>query len=398
MFRQLGATIGSLRLAVHPRLSQQEKATDSPDKGHVDAFSDVNDKLKAACKQTVVHAATLCGTFSKLLADMATGKLEVAWGIIDAADMDELARLLRALMIPTLGLSLRGNIFNDLVDPSKHLLQHISQMGHFLNAALDHVSLKLGLVPTPRNRVAGDVEPASLDDEIGQSGFAERFQEALEKFRAGRESRISTWTEKTDALEIKKETTETSFYTREQFSQQQLYILLYIEHLMESCATSALNLIRFPDMKGGTQNHLIFPSDILLSHWNHFIHAPEDPEHTVTHSDRRPQQANNSIEGYFNPIDMDIEHLPPETTWERHSNHFRTLGHMLSSPESVFGLRVTLATLSIAIAAFLEQSQVFFQKNRLVWALVMSTIGMSWTSGQSIFGLFVRLVSRRVAL
>jgi hypothetical protein len=325
---------------------------------------------------------------------MAAGKLEVAWGTIDAADIDELARLLRALMIPTLGLSLRGNIFKDLADPTKHLLQQISQMGHFLNAALDHISLKLGLVPPPRKKAAGDVEAASLDGGIGQSGFAERFQEALENFLAGRESRITTWTkEKTDDLEIRKETTETSLHTREQFAQQQLYMLLYIEHLMESCATSALNLIKFADRKGGTRNHLIFPSELLQSHWHHFIHAPEDPEHTVTRSERRPQQANNSNEGYFDPIDMEIEHLPPETSWERHSNHFRTIGHVLRSPESVFGLRVTLATLSIGIAAFLEQSQVFFQKNRLAWALVMSMIGMSWTSGQSIFGLLVRLVS-----
>jgi hypothetical protein len=394
MFRQLGATFGSLRLAIHPRLAQQKKETDYAEKDHLDAGNDVNQELKVACKQAVIHSATLCATFNKLLIDMAAGKLEVAWGTIDAADIDELAQLLRALMIPTLGLSLRGDIFKDLTDSTKHLLQEISQMDQFINAALDHVSLKFGLTPPLRKRASGDVEAASLDDEAGQPAFAMHFQRALEKFIAGRKGRITTWTkEKTNDLEIRKETTETSLHTREQFAQQQLYILLYIEHLMESCALSTLNLIKFADRKGETNNYLIFPSGLLRSYWHHFKDAPEDPEHAVTRSDRRPQQANNSNEGYFNPIDMEIEHLPPETTWERHSNHFRTIGHVLRSPESVFGLRVTLATLSIGIAAFLEQSQVFFQKNRLVWALVMSTIGMSWTSGQSIFGLLVRVVS-----
>jgi hypothetical protein len=51
-------------------------------------------------------------------------------------------RLLRALMIPTVGLS-----FREFANPTKHLLQEIAQMRQFMNAALDPVILKLGLTP-----------------------------------------------------------------------------------------------------------------------------------------------------------------------------------------------------------------------------------------------------------
>lgn len=379
MFRQVAATIGSLRRAVHPRLAEQQnqKQNTEVEEQYSDGSTAAYEEKSFELKEAIVRSVNLCQNFSKLLVDITAGKLEPAWGNIDTSDIDELARLLRRLLIPTMGLSLRGEVFSEIDKPLKYCLQEISQMGHFTNLALDHIIVKLRLAP-PQKLTTGDVEAPSLVNEIGQSSFEGLFREALERFCAGRGKRISVWTrDKTDDLEVRKEITETSLHTREQFAQQQLYMLLYIEHLMESCAISALNLVKFADVKSQTKNRLILPTNLLEGHWHHFKHAPEDPEHAVTRSERRPQQANNSTEGYFNPIDMEIEHLPPETTWERHSNHFRTIGHVLRSPESVFGLRVTLATLSIGIAAFLESSQVFFQRNRLVWALVMSTIGMS---------------------
>ena len=348
MFRQLAVTIGSLRRAIHPKLMEQQnlEINEKVDRKYHDESVATQEEKLPDCKEAVIQSATLCQDFSKLLVDMTAGKLEFAWGNIDPVDVDELARLLRALIIPTMGLTLREEIFGDLAEPTMHLFQEISQMGHFMNVAYDHLSLKLGLASPPRKLVAGDVEAVSLENEIGQSSFESLFRETLEKFCTGRKARIATWTKlKTDDLEIRKEITETSLHTKERFAQQQLYMLLYIEHLMGSCANSAINLIRFVDAKSQVKNHFILPANLLHGHWHHFKHAQEDPEHTVTRSERRPQQANNSMEGYFNPIDMEIEHLPPETTWERHSNNFRTVGHVLRSPESVFGLRVTLATL-----------------------------------------------------
>lgn len=301
MFRQLMATIGALRRAIHPRPVEQQSVNSSTEveKKDSDGGTGLHQAKPTACREAIVQSANLCQNFSKLLVDMAAGKLEVAWGNIDAAGVDELAQLLRALLIPTLGLTLRGDIFRDLADPTIHLLQEISQMGQFINSALDHVSLKLGLAQPPGKQATEDVDAVSFDGEVGQGNFEKLFREALVSFRTGREQRITTWMkEKTDDLEIRKGITETSLHTREQFAQQQLYMLLYIEHLMESCATSAFNLIKFADQICETKNHLIFPSDLLQSYRHHFIHAPEDPEHTVTRSEKTPttsEQCNRGI-------------------------------------------------------------------------------------------------------
>lgn len=54
----------------------------------------------------------------------------------------------------------------------------------------------------------------------------------------------------------------------------------------------------------------------------------------------------------------------------------------MASPECAFGFRVACATLTVGIVAFLKQSQLFFQEQRLVWAMIIVAIGMSMTSGQ----------------
>ena len=54
----------------------------------------------------------------------------------------------------------------------------------------------------------------------------------------------------------------------------------------------------------------------------------------------------------------------------------------MSSEECAFGFRVACATLTIGIVAFLKDTQVFFQQQRLVWAMIIVAIGMSMTSGE----------------
>jgi hypothetical protein len=58
----------------------------------------------------------------------------------------------------------------------------------------------------------------------------------------------------------------------------------------------------------------------------------------------------------------------------------------LRSDASAFGLRVAAATMSIGIVCFLQETQTFFLRNRLLWAMIMVAISMSRTAGQSIFG------------
>ena len=87
----------------------------------------------------------------------------------------------------------------------------------------------------------------------------------------------------------------------------------------------------------------------------------------------------------------DPEHLPPTTAWERVGRLPLKLGKFLGSTESTFGFRVACATMTIAIVAFLEDSRDFFLDQRLVWAMIMVSIGMTVTAGSGVFGFIGRI-------
>lgn len=72
----------------------------------------------------------------------------------------------------------------------------------------------------------------------------------------------------------------------------------------------------------------------------------------------------------------DPEHLPATNTWERIGNGMRNFSNFVGSAESMFGLRVAIATMCVGIVAFLEASQIFFTRQRIVWSLIIITIGM----------------------
>jgi hypothetical protein len=87
----------------------------------------------------------------------------------------------------------------------------------------------------------------------------------------------------------------------------------------------------------------------------------------------------------------DPEHLPPTNWLERVGNGVRALSSLLKSPESTFGLRSALATVSLALPIFIHQTQAWANANRAFWAVIMAAISMSPTAGQSLFGFVLRI-------
>lgn len=72
----------------------------------------------------------------------------------------------------------------------------------------------------------------------------------------------------------------------------------------------------------------------------------------------------------------DPEHLPAATALERLGDGLRIVPRFFRSDASTFGVRVTLATMSIGIICYLEASQVWFIENRLLWALYAWTFSV----------------------
>lgn len=88
----------------------------------------------------------------------------------------------------------------------------------------------------------------------------------------------------------------------------------------------------------------------------------------------------------------DPEHLPPANAWQHFGNGLRMVSRFLGSDESVFGMRVVCATMTVGIVCYLQPTQRFFQEQRLVWAMIIIAIGM--TQSASHCSVFCRLHSR----
>ena len=57
-----------------------------------------------------------------------------------------------------------------------------------------------------------------------------------------------------------------------------------------------------------------------------------------------------------------------------------TTSRLLGSTPVASGVRVSVAVMSVRILAYLEQTHEFFIKQRVIWLLVMTSIGMSPTT------------------
>lgn len=167
-----------------------------------------------------------------------------------------------------------------------------------------------------------------------------------------------------------------------------------MEFLLWSTGRAVLDLVRFADRKveDGTmkKKRLIFPGSRRLKKWLFNLWKGEDEgvEHTpdVTESGGAGVYSGQSFE-----VAKDPEHLPPTNAWQRFGNHFRSVGGALGSAESAFGFRVACATLTIGIVAYLADTRTFFLEQRLVWAMIMVSIGMTITAGSGIFGFLGRI-------
>ena len=67
--------------------------------------------------------------------------------------------------------------------------------------------------------------------------------------------------------------------------------------------------------------------------------------------------------------------------------------HALRSPSSLFGFRTMCASMSIGIIAYLKDSQQFFVRERVIWAMIMTMIAMKTTTGQTSFEFVLRTLA-----
>ncbi|OBT64942.1 hypothetical protein VE03_05687 [Pseudogymnoascus sp. 23342-1-I1] len=425
-----------------------------------DAKPDEENKKKKGDKKSKSRAAetaeakalkgaieTLTGLHGKLHGDMAFAKRECAWGKLDAKDMDEIFRLFRDIIIPLVGMSTIMDIFERIaerrgwVEAQQNSFDRAESWEHRDEAAkaeekkvwnevmkalhepfavavaamdegMEHAGLVLEILPKPKKKKGGDVEDKGTDPRPGNADFAKYLNQKMVDFYSKRGETLKAWARENGLSEDQFDSVKsvlprdgdnfTPDEAQHRRDQQQLYLILYMEHLLYSTGMAISNFVKFADKKVEDstmkKNRLIVPGQRRIKKWILGLGRQDD---ATTASAECP----DSTEAGMNNVYMgsgfnkrkDPEHLPPQTAWQHFGNGLRTIPRFLGSPESSFGFRVACATLTVGIVAFLKDTQLFFIEQRLVWAMIIIAIGMNMTSGQAVFGFIGRIVGTFIA-
>lgn len=376
---------------------------------------------------------------AKLRDDVTFAKRETAYGNLTETDIHQIHQHLVAIMMPISGLSTIGDIagrmasntseegqlssesepiFDDglsadrqewleMMDTVHETFDHMIQL---VDDGIQHVLISLRLVPSPKANLSEDVEKGANTSQPGQIGFGDYMERKIGDFKEQRTTHLRQWAEErglssifqatafppqVPSADITQPRSSPSGKIRELQASKRLHIILYMEYLLHSVAQAVLSMVRFSELKlsDGTfaKKHFIFPKlKTVIKVIKGLISGDDiDPTSAVDQSIGQEQKVYLGA-GFQAP--KDPEHLPPKSKWQVFGNYLRCIPRYLGSDEVRFGVRVTLAVMSIGILCFLRNTHVFYIKQRVVWALVMIAIGMNPTSGSAVFILLGNLV------
>lgn len=186
-------------------------------------------------------------------------------------------------------------------------------------------------------------------------------------------------------------------------NQRQLFFTLYLEYLLWRVSASLLDLVDYAEKRKSEgafkKSKVIFPGSKTIYKWIRSTVGREDLSQEDAYTRNMDPVGSSSV--YLGQAFMkksDPEHLPPRNSVERVGNMIGRFPHFLRSDASMFGLRVVAATFTIGIVCYLRDSQEWFLKQRLLWAMIMVAISMSTTAGQSLWNFVLRIGGTLVAM
>lgn len=381
--------------------------------------------------QTLFKIRDLAG---KIQVDLAFARRDIAWGKLNGRQLKQVTQRLQAVVVPVIGISTVIDIFQRLAerrgwmvgeddgntnrprsarsqserDEEKRVWNEVMKRLHnpfeALSEAIDqglaHAGLRLEMVPPGAGKkkkgdkgkdASADVEAKGDIVEPGDAAFAGTLRSRLEAFNDVRDDILRTWAKERGLMSVdsnsgSERTAQMEFPQDEDQrhrDQSQLYILLYIESLMRAAGEAVLDLVLYADerVQDGTMtsNRLIYPSNKTVSKWMSSALNRSDgtQENNADPLERFGATANVVYNGSGAFSALNPEHLPATNIWQRLGNGLRAISSFLASEESAFGFRAASATLTIGVVAFLENTYIFFQQQRLVWAMIMVALGMT---------------------
>ena len=380
---------------------------------------------------------------AKLNSDLPFAKREIALGNLGPDDLQSIAKLLRMIMLPMVGLSCISDIFERIAEDRgwvsipfddasslsgtalgdltkrravlewhelmRALREPFQEMADVIDEGLEHamIDLRLSKVKKPD---AKDVEAKGDRPRPGDAGFAEYLNQKTSSFHQRKQSMLQAWC-RVRGIELPE-----NFFTDPEVmknfqdpdwlkldfdpalrarSRRQLYICLYMEFLLWSIGRRVYDLVSFAEtarVAGKLEKRrLIVPGSKTLKKWVLSFFEPDADSAGNQQMEGSDQTTRVHLGSAFTQR-KDPMHLPPQNAWERVGDRIRKLAQFFGSPESVFGARVALATMCIAVVAYLRHTQVFYTQNRLFWAQIMTSIGMQPSAGQSLRSGFFRII------
>ncbi|KID89725.1 hypothetical protein MGU_03130 [Metarhizium guizhouense ARSEF 977] len=362
----------------------------------------------ATClSETVVEIRRLAG---KLYGDMVFAKRDTAWGKLNATDLADIFTLMYNITIPLVAIStsirmLKGDdkpngqseersaetqVQNQIAEKIHTSFQLLAEP---IDQGLEHAGICLEILPkskksqkmTQSGNSHGNVDIEGHGGQIypGDKRFGVVVNTKIGDIYTQIGSSLRTWL--CERLSMAEDDALAN-------NQPQLSASLYLEQLMLAAGEAIQGLVVFADKKvgDGTMSHkqLILPSRHRLWRWLKSIVRKRGSVSTQN-SDVLETNDDYYGDGYWEK--KNPERLPPAGTWQHIGVGLCKISNVLGSRESAFGFRVACAAMSVSILAFLEKTQSFFQEQRLLWAMLTITLGMTITSGQSIFGFFCRV-------
>lgn len=352
--------------------------------------------------------AALIGIHDKMANDLKLAESEVAWGILDSADLDELFTRLRSITLPLSGISMLPELHQSLLhvqlagndtrlvhESWKSFLEHF---GHELQKCAELVmlgvqhsinvlkiasakdTLKLSISTSASTEKSCDVEHMAHTMVPGSSRFSSRYQEEIMKLSSQREG-LKGGTSDSPPAPDSDNSPEPSPTTADRGL---LFKSLFLRHLMHASLQSANDLVRYADCKMAEDrlkhDRLVYPIARVS-----LLKSMISSGARTKSKDKRHKRSKEQP--------RDPEHLPADNHWEELGEFLGRFPRLLASDPSSFGFRAAAAAFSVALLAFLRQTQSFFFEQRLIWVLIVIVLGMSPTSGASIVGYISRIIA-----
>jgi hypothetical protein len=207
------------------------------------------------------------------------------------------------------------------------------------------------LLPRPKTKKVEDVEEKASDPRPGNTGFAAYLEQKMSEFYRKRGATLEAWARQKGLSATQSDPSaappDSGDYASEGSQnyrdQQQLYLILYLEHLLYSVGMAVGTLVKFADKKvaDGTmaKNRLIWPGWKRLKKWVMNIGREDASVDTESPDSLESGQNIVYLGAGFNKK-KDPEHLPPQNSWQKFGNGLRAIGNFLGSTESAFGFRV----------------------------------------------------------